>query len=68
MAFESGSSEYYKFEEKAEKIYRKASAARCRDDLERYREEADALINVYRSKYGYNEDLEYLIEQYLERI
>ncbi len=49
---ESGSIDWYKYTEKADKIYRKYVEARTEDEKNIWRDQADTLINVMMSKYG----------------
>lgn len=66
---ESGSDDYYKFSEKADKIYRKHSDARTREEREKWEQKAEDLIDFMREKYGYDDNVEWIINNYyLDRL
>jgi endonuclease III len=66
---ESGSIDWYKYTEKADKIYRKYVEARTEDEKNIWRDQADTLINVMMSKYGNDSNVNYIIDKYyLERL
>ena len=66
---ESGSIDWYKYTEKADKIYRKYVEARTEDEKNIWRDQADMLINVMMSKYGNDSNVNYIIDKYyLERL
>ncbi len=70
MALVNGSTEYYKYLEKAEKIYRKSANARNCDESAYWRERGENLADGMRDKFGHDDEcVEYIIERfYLERL
>lgn len=50
---ETSSDDWHKFNEKADKIQRKHSAARTSDEREKWKRKAEELIDYMRDKYGY---------------
>lgn len=66
---ETSSDDWYKFNEKADKIHRKYSDARTSDEKEKWKRKAEDLIDFMRSKYGYDDNVEYIIRTYyLDRL
>ena len=66
---ESGSIDWYKYTEKADKIYRKYVEARTEDEKNIWWDQADTLINVMMFKYGNDSNVNYIIDKYyLERL
>lgn len=66
---ETSSDDWYKFNEKADKILRKHSDARTSDEKEKWERKAEELIDFMRSKYGYDENVESIINTYyLDRL
>ena len=66
---ESGSIDWYKYTEKADKIYRTDGEASTEDEKNIWRDQADTLINVMMSKYGNDSNVNYIIDKYyLERL
>ena len=66
---ETSSYDWYKFNEKADKIQRKHSDARTSDEKEKWERKAEELVDFMRSKYGDDENVESIINTYyLERL
>lgn len=66
---ETSSNDWYKFNEKADKIHRKYSDARTSDEREKWKRKAEDLIDYMRDKYGYDENVERIINTYyLDRL
>ena len=66
---ETSSDDWYKFNEKADKIQRKHSAARTSDERETWKRKAEELIDYMRDKYGYDDNVERIIDMYyLDRL
>lgn len=66
---ETSSDDWYKFNEKADKIQRKHSAARTSDECEKWKRKAEELIDYMRDKYGYDDNVERIIDMYyLDRL
>ena len=66
---EKSSDDWYKFNEKADKIQRKHSAARTSDEREKWKRKAEELIDYMRDKYGYDDNVERIIDMYyLDRL
>lgn len=66
---ETSSDDWYKFNEKADKILRKHSDARTSDEKEKWERKAEELVDFMRSKYGDDENVESIINTYyLERL
>lgn len=66
---ETSSDDWYKFNEKADKIQRKHSDARTNDEKEKWERKAEELVDFMRSKYGDDENVESIINTYyLERL
>ena len=64
---ETSSDDWYKFNEKADKIHRKYSDARTSDEREKWKDKAEDLIDYMRDKYGFN--VERIISMYyLDRL
>ena len=61
---ETSSDDWYKFTEKADKIHRKHSDARTSDEREKWKRKAEELIDYMRDKYGYDENVERIIDTY----
>lgn len=66
---ETSSDDWHKFNEKADKIQRKHSAARTSDEREKWKRKAEELIDYMRDKYGYDDNVERIIDMYyLDRL
>jgi len=66
---ETSSDDWFKFNEKADKIQRKHSAARTSDEREKWERKAEELIDYMRDKYGYDDNVERIINMYyLDRL
>ena len=66
---ETSSDVWHKFNEKADKIQRKHSAARTSDEREKWKRKAEELIDYMRDKYGYDDNVERIIDMYyLDRL
>ena len=66
---ETSSDDWYKFNEKADKIHRKYSDARTSDEREKWKDKAEDLINYMRDKYGFDDNVERIISMYyLDRL
>ena len=66
---ETSSDDWNKFNEKADKIQRKHSAARTSDEREKWKRKAEELIDYMRDKYGYDDNVERIIDMYyLDRL
>lgn len=66
---ETSSDDWYKFNEKADTIQRKHSAARTSDEREKWKRKAEELIDYMRDKYGYDDNVERIIDMYyLDRL
>lgn len=61
---ETSSDDWHKFNEKADKIQRKHSAARTSDEREKWKRKAEELIDYMRDKYGYDDNVERIIDMY----
>lgn len=65
----TSSDDWYKFNEKADKIQRKHSAAYTSIEREKWERKAEELIDYMRSKYGYDDNVERIISTYyLDRL
>lgn len=66
---ETSSDDWHKFNEKADKIQRKHSTARTSDEREKWKRKAEELIDYMRDKYGYDDNVERIIDMYyLDRL
>ena len=66
---ETSSDDWYKFNEKADKIHRKYSDARTSDEREKWKDKAEDLIDYMRDKYGFDDNVERIISMYyLDRL
>ena len=66
---ETSSDDWYKFNEKADKIHRKYSDARTSDEREKWKDKAEDLIYYMRDKYGFDDNVERIISMYyLDRL
>ena len=66
---ETSSDDWYKFNEKADKIHRKYSDARTSDEREKWKDKAEDLIDYMRDKYGFDDNVELIISMYyLDRL
>ena len=66
---ETSSDDWHKFNEKADKIQRKHSAARTSDEREKWKRKAEELSDYMRDKYGYDDNVERIIDMYyLDRL
>ena len=66
---ETSSEDWYKFNEKADKIHRKYSDARTSDEREKWKDKAEDLIDYMRDKYGFDDNVERIISMYyLDRL
>lgn len=66
---ETSSDDWHKFNEKADKIQRKHSVARTSDEREKWKRKAEELIDYMRDKYGYDDNVERIIDMYyLDRL
>lgn len=61
---ETSSDDWYKFNEKADKIHRKYSDARTSDEREKWKDKAEDLIDYMRDKYGFDDNVERIISMY----
>lgn len=65
----TSSDDWYKFNEKADKIQHKHSAAYTSIEREKWERKAEELIDYMRSKYGYDDNVERIISTYyLDRL
>ena len=66
---ETSSDDWYKFNEKADKILRKHSDARTSAEKEKWERKAEELVDFMHSKYGDDENVKSIINTYyLERL
>ena len=66
---ETSSDDWYKFNEKADKIHRKYSDARTSDEREKWKDKSEDLIDYMRDKYGFDDNVERIISMYyLDRL
>ena len=66
---ETSSDDWYKFNEKADKIHRKYSDARTSDEREKWKDKAEDLIDYMRDKCGFDDNVERIISMYyLDRL
>ena len=61
---ETSSDDWYKFNEKADKIHRKYSDARTSDEREKWKDKAEDLIDYMRDKYGFDDNVKRIISMY----